>query len=164
MKCTYTNSANVPSTSAFPTQQPIYQTQSEQTKQPKLQPPAVYKKGPQTKSHVPKAIQTDSRIFARCVAHHLSTLLPEVLRRQDTITLSPVAKRLVTWSIVQRRKAPIILLQPRQILPRSTCCFPLEITPQTHWLREHKGIQPQKSMNLATRDQIPKGDVLKIIH
>ena len=48
------NSANIPSTSAFPTQQPTYrevvlsrnETQAEQTKQPKVQPPAMYKKRP----------------------------------------------------------------------------------------------------------------------
>ena len=37
------NSANVPSNSAFRTHQPTYQSQSEQTKQPKLQPPAMCK-------------------------------------------------------------------------------------------------------------------------
>ena len=55
------NSANVPSTSAFPTQKHIYQSQSQQNKQPELKPPAMYKKGPPTNRHVPKPIQTDSK-------------------------------------------------------------------------------------------------------
>ena len=62
------NLAYIPSTSAFPTQQPTYremvqrrnETRSEQTKQPKVQPPARYKKRP-AKSQVPKAFQTDLR-------------------------------------------------------------------------------------------------------
>ena len=49
------NSGNVPSASVLPTQQP-YKSQSKQTKQPKLQPPAMYKKGP-AKSQIPKALQ-----------------------------------------------------------------------------------------------------------
>ena len=85
------NSTNVPPTSAFPTQQLTYYSQSQQTKQPQLPPPAVYN-GQQTKSQVPKAIQTDLRFCEVSQAHQLSTLLPEVLRRLNTITLWPAAK------------------------------------------------------------------------
>ena len=60
------DSGNVHSTSAFPRQQPTYwkvaqrskDTQPVNAKQPRLQPPAMYKKGPEK---MPKAIQTDLR-------------------------------------------------------------------------------------------------------
>ena len=81
-----------------------------------------------------------------CKERYLSKLLPDVLRKLETITLWPAAKSPVTLSIVQRRKEPNILLQPSQILPRSTCCWPLEITNQGHWPQVRKACQTRKKV------------------
>ena len=116
-------------------------TQSEQTKQPKLQPSAMYEKWP-AKTQVPKVIQTDLRFCE--VPGPLS--FDPARGALTTGAYYSVASSQMTTDMEYRTatEGTEYLLQPGQILLRSTCFFPLEITPQGHCPRVRKGIPPEK--------------------
>ena len=95
------NSADIPSTSASPSQHPSYRkvakrqcvTKPDQTKQPKLQPPAAYKQVPM-KTQLSTTTQTEVQ---RCdISGPLhSTHMLEVPQRLEIITRRPATKCIV---------------------------------------------------------------------
>ena len=96
------NSADIQSTSAFPSQHPSYREvakkgqcvkKPDQTKQPKLQPPATYKQVPM-KTQLSTTTQTEVQ---RCdISGPLhSTHMLEVPQRLEIITQRPVTKCIV---------------------------------------------------------------------